>query len=446
MKLNLLNILIIVVFISFYQHFIYAQNKIIDSLKKVVISQPDDSMKALNYDEISWQSLQIDAFQALQYADSTIYLSQKIGYPLGVIKGTANKAGYYYLIGNLDKSLILYQKSDSLSKLINNTRGQKSAMTNIANIYFQKGEFKDALALHEKSMEWSIIKKDTLELIKAYLNKSAVYSGMGDLKQSINNSFKAINLLKNQNIKNKNWLLGTANNNLCACFIESGNSKKAIKYCRNAIILYKEIKYYSKLPSIIFNLGNAYSDLNKIDDAIEIIQEGFKYAPKGKSLYYGYSQLSGLYFKKNQIDSSFFYRVKAYDIAKNMNLKYEIAVSAINLAKIYWRKDKFEIAYNYYNKGIYELEKLQGNQIQLAEAYKEFLILKSKLGKRIDVNEMERYIELRDSIFGEKRLALLNEIEAKYQVRQKEDSINVLKLNKQTVLAKIEQEKMKKWI
>ena len=34
---------------------------------------------------------------------------------------------------------------------------------------------------------------------------------------------------------------------------------------------------------------------------------------------------------------------KAYNIAKHMNLKYEIAVSAMNLAKIYWRKDKYEL-------------------------------------------------------------------------------------------------------
>lgn len=444
MKIKRLILSIIIGLIYLLHSSVFAQSQIIDSLKEVVITQPNDTFKVKNYDEICWQLLHSDLNQALFYADSTIRLSKKIKYPLGEIKGISNKAGYYYLKGEFDKALELYIISDSISKEINYSKGEKSAMVNIANIHFQKGEYKKALAMHDKALKWSTIKKDTLSLIKTFLNKSAIYNGMGNFEKSITHSIKALDLLENPKFNNEKLLIGTGNNNLCACFIESKNSKKAIQYCKKAASLFKEIKYYSNLPSVLFNLGNAYSMENKMDTAITIVKEGFKYNPKGRSLYYGYAQLSRIYLKQNQIDSALHYSIKAYNQATSLNMANEKAISTIDIAKAYWMQHDYYTAYTFYKNGIDGLENLNGDQIQLSEAYKEFLILKSKIRKRISVEEMERYIELRDTIFSEKSIALLNEIETKYQVRQKEDSIRILQFKELSALEKFKKERTTK--
>lgn len=419
-------------------------NPVVDSLKNQLLLLPEDSSKALVYDEICWQLLYTDPDEALKYADSTLRLSEKIQFPKGIVSGNSNIGGYHYVTGNLGKALEIYERSDSLSQAFGYKRGRRAANSNIASILFQVGDFSKSLEMHKVSMELAVEENDTIGMVKAYINQSAAYNGLGDFESSIQVLLDALQLLNQAG--GDNWLSGSIHNNLCACFHEVEDFEKSVPHCKKAIKLFQEGEWYTVLPTPIFNLGDAYTTLEKRDSALYYLKLGFEYEPQDRTLYYGYSHLANWFSKENQNDSSLFYTRKAYEYAKASGLKHELATSALYLGNIYSKSNDDQRAYRFFSEGVKELEKLPGNQVQLTDGYKNLLLVKSKLGLRISADEMQRYIELRDSVFDEKKHALLNEIETRYQTRQKQDSIQVLEIQNQLIASDLNHNQNLKWL
>jgi tetratricopeptide (TPR) repeat protein len=105
-----------------------------------------------------------------------------------------NKIGLIlYKMNNLDDALLYQNKSLSLAKELNDTKGQATALKGIASIYLGKRELDKAVNYYNQSLN---LQTDEKEKANIYLTIAAILLIKGDYQKTFENLQKAIEMFE----------------------------------------------------------------------------------------------------------------------------------------------------------------------------------------------------------------------------------------------------------
>lgn len=219
-------------------------------------------------------------------------------------------------------------------------------------------------------------------------------------------------------------------------FYSAENYTKSRSYFEKQLILSKEKKYDSGMASAYHNIGSILYDIGKTDSAIIY----FNYAKdiniriNYKSwLTNNYAQLASCYSDKEDYSTAHEYIQKALDIDKLIFDTVAIAESYNGLADIYRKSKMNDTAVFYYNKSTelaerFELDYLIAqNSLALSGIYKERGDFKTSLYL------LEKYKTITDSLSSLEQISMLEELEIRYNVKNKDFELEKNKTHIETL-------------
>jgi len=334
--------------------------------------------------------------KALKYDDGTGYASYIY----------VNIGNIYNVIGDYDNAILHYKKAISNASKEDENTVCSSSYNGIGVIEYMKGNYNDAIKNFQKTLEIKEKINDLKGMSMCYNNIGLVHYEQSNFKKAIKYHEKSLTTFNK--LGNK---LGIANSysNLGLDYIEVQDYVKANKYYNLAIKIYEE-------------MGNKYELANV------------------------YSNIGDLYYEQNKIRKAKYYYEKALNIKQEIEDKEGESVIFIRLSHIYnaigdsTYNDKFyKIAVRYGQNGLKIAKEINTNPDKI-NAYESLSNSYAKLNDLTNAYKyLKLYIQVKDSIFTEKKMAEIEQLEAKYDSDKKEQEIERNKIiikQKETEAAK----------
>ncbi|MEP6596898.1 MAG: tetratricopeptide repeat protein, partial [Ginsengibacter sp.] len=360
----------------------YTQNNIIDSLKKVLQTQKEDTNKALTLNRLS---------------ENLIYEGQ-------------SKQGMLYA----NASIIL-------SKKINFKRIEASAYENRGACYLQQGDYPNA----EKDLLTSLQMRkeigDKRGIAQNYLSIGNFYYQINNYPETLQNYYQALTMF--QEIDNKKGI-GLTYQVIGYVYIDQGNDSDAIKYMQLALKAYGQSGEKEKAANAYFGLGSIESNKKNYDKALKYFTNALniakQYGESKSGLASGYLAVGTTYQSQGDLIYSTANRklafakhneaLKYYDSSKKIsdefNLENGIIYTNANKAGIFIKLKRFTEAREYLEQflefskkyksitdlqncygGLAELDSAEGNYKQAYQNYKMYVIYKDSLSNAINAKK-----------------------------------------------------------
>ena len=344
----------------------------IDSLKKLIRIAPKDTTKIFAYISLGqiFENFNIDS--AIYYYQKAGNLSKEINSAEGEFKYISNYSAVLNTLGKYEQSLAINFKSYLLAKKIKSPKNEAIALSNIAVSYQFNNEF-------SKSLEYYIKAMVLFEKIGINKHLSVICSNICGLYLSLNQPQEALKYA----IKGVQFNTDSKNiNGICSAYINLGNAYKDLKKYDEALkaqeIAYKfanQVNNYELKANACVNIADIYLVTNRNKDELIKKYEEANFYFKAQNDPYGEALcLRGIaisFLNEKQCDQAKNYTMQAFEIAKNAGIQSEIIKNSLLLSDIelclgnidsysYYRNqyDSTNIIYNRNNalKDVKELE------------------------------------------------------------------------------------------
>jgi two-component system, NarL family, sensor kinase len=204
-----------------------------DSLRAVLRHQPDDTVKVQTLITTGQQFENSNQDTAIVYYKAAKALSDKLGYPAGVLMYFAN-------------------------------------ITAVLNV---QGKYAESRKLNEEAVRIASRHGLRMQLGKAYANLGAVCQYQEDYRAAIDYYLKALPIVKSFG---QDQAVAMLYSNLCGLYRNLRQPEKALAYAQQALALGESLHDPYATGNACINLGNALKDLNRIDEAIAHYQRTLK--------------------------------------------------------------------------------------------------------------------------------------------------------------------------
>lgn len=369
-----------------------AQQLLVDSITKELQQPMADSNRAISMMRLAIDYELVDTSRAYQAYRNAVKFARekKLYYQLGRIYHNQSilfttAANYTASKISLDSAIVSYQKS-------NHPKAKKfeaSAYGDIGNGLKTQNDLQQAAQYYLKSI--SLFEQLGLvdELAIRYCNISSLFGDMQEFAKQQEYAFKAIASARTGGLK-KNLFLAyfiTAN-------YYSGQEDG------------KMAKLY--LDSSRMNFDES-SNINSVD------------------ILFSYYLVSAQVFRKiNQLDSSFYYFQKSFEVSKKYNYSYGMAESQVEMGTISILQKKYTDAEKYLLAGIEEAKVIHYFAI-LDEGYKGLSEIYAVTGKyKLAYEYFKKYKEVGDSVVNIESRKNITELEKKYETEKKQSLIKQL--------------------
>lgn len=160
-----------------------------DSLLQVLQSLPDDSVKVMTLIDLSKEMMNGDLNLMFSYGEQAKQLSEKIGFPKGIVKGMNSMGVSLQMQGKTNASLEIFEVACKVAKDFGLWKVESTMMNNIGVNYYSRGDYTQAYVYHQSACKVARSKKDTLGI-------AINLCSMGEDLAADNQHLRAIELLK----------------------------------------------------------------------------------------------------------------------------------------------------------------------------------------------------------------------------------------------------------
>ena len=367
---------------------IFSQQKQINALKeKLKDSSISDSLKIKYLGDLGWYFSGFAADSAFKYSKQALKLSEKTNNQKGIAQGFNDIGIIHYRIAQFDSSLVYYKKSLDIRKSNNDSLG-------IASLYNKMGIAHNQL----------------------FSLDSAIYYALESIK--IYKSF------------NQDKLVAMNLNNVANLYKDSKQFEKALQTHQEVLKIRKQLKDSVGYVYSYNGLADIYSYLEKKDSSEFYYKKALPLAKKLKlnnELSVIYNNLGTYYHNDGKSDEALSLFKKSLAIREQINDVYGIVSSYINLANLNIDKRRYKIAEKQLHAALSKTKKINATE-QLLFIYKGLISVKSNIYQPDSVKHyFTKFEYLNDSIYNNKVIAKITDIETKYKTAEKEKQIAIQK-------------------
>ena len=478
--------------ISFFSNDLSAQNKVIDSLLKVLDISKEDSNKVNLLHDISFRFFNAGEYgQALKYENASLASAGKLGLKnkmassyhfLGYMnnaKGSYSEALKNYNaalhireelgdktgIGNtLNNIAIVYRAQGKYSEALKNyftsfkireemgdKPGMASSLHNIGNIYRDQGNYTEALKNFFASLKLKEKIGDKSAMISTYYVIAYAYDYMDNYSESLKYLQAVLALCKEIGDKGE---IAMAYGNIGSMYNNQGNNVEALKNYLIAMNMFLESGNKRRLGATYNNIGTVYNSMGREETdslkKIEYFNQALKYYMLDLKISEELGDKVGIGFDHNNIGGTYAH-LKKYDealenlfmglkIRKEIGEKRTIINSYMSIGNVYSDMKKYSEARQYLNEGL-SLSKEIGMKDRTRELYRSLQKVDSAAGSWPEAyNNYKLYVNYRDSLVNEENAKKAVRLQMQYDFGKKEDSLKYEqsivdeKLKQQTLL------------
>jgi len=387
MTINLPNTILLIILFSLFESGGFSQVSQVDSLKHLLASEPPDTNRVNTLLTISGKLARLSPAEAIQYGKEALELSERLGFQWGTAKALKAIGMGYYFESNYVEVLIYWQQAMQIYESVGDRLGVANMLNNLGAVHFNQSDDEKAIEYYLKSLKVSEELGDKLRITTALVNIGAVYfNKAGTHGQALEYYLRALPLSEELG---DNDAIGTSSVNIGEIYLENQDDSLALYYFEKALAAYQKSES-GNVPYALNNIGKVYSQRKDYSTAISYQTQAFELAKKlGARLEMAQSLLglAGTYEAKKDVSSAIHSYSQAESIASDIKANYLLKFAYEGLAKSYASVKDYRNAFHYqslyssvkdslYNEEMdkklqsqtlsYELDKKEG-QIDLLE-------------------------------------------------------------------------------
>ncbi len=419
----------------------YTQDKV-DSLKQLLLLDRSDTTKIKL--ELCKLQKKIDSIEV--YCLDLIPLEDSLEYgtlyadvfrklmKLHYRKGNISIAAAYNMRAFQNYRL---QEEDSLAALTGSNAGV---------FYKNTGQYEDALIIFNKSVEYALRGKDTLRL-------AHIYNGMGTVKERQNQLDSAI-IYYNKSLdiyeqfgENDSGKSNTINN-IGSIRLSQERFDDALISFKKALQVARERKDTSSMITAFNNIGGTYIKKEDWNNARNYLMQAdtISFTPSIKTIGYTVLHLGILYKNLEEYDTALSYLNQAVEIAEYTRHPIYLYQSYTNRGNVYRHEGKYHRSLKDYRIGLGYAKNTP--EISLHYLLYEAVALGFKNVQEYDsaYYYLRKAYELRDTTLQGERIKAVSDIETKYAVRQKNDSLLIQQAQIELQNSELSKTRLRSWL
>jgi len=368
---------------------------VVDSLK-YLLKTAKAEVKVDLYNQLSYEFRNINLERALNYADSAIWLAQKINYVVGSGNGYMNRGNYFKMTGNTNEAHGCYIWGYIQHKKVNNLKGISSAYNSLGGLNYMMGNFSRALGFFIRSLA---------------------------LSEQINDKQGVARTLNN---------IGVIN-------LELKNYSRALEYYERAYHALKAINDENNMADALSNIGNVYHLQGLADEALRFYEQAYEANLKLGDLRDQSSAITNIglvYFEKKEYKKALSYYIKSLRIDEQIGDQQAITTSCNNIANTYFHMGMFYAARQYALRSV-AMAKARNFYIEIPISFDLLYKIEDKLGNYKEALEYYKlYAAYNDSLYNQEIQQKLETIEQQYEAEKTENERLINNIGKENKEAK----------
>ncbi|MCB0547038.1 MAG: response regulator [Phaeodactylibacter sp.] len=358
-----------------------AQQQAIDSLLQVLPATKEDTNRVKVLRELASQYASVDPAQARTYADSALSLSRAISFPWGIYSAMYTLGVIDYYTGNHEQAIALADEALAYFRESKDLPSEVKALNFLSAIYQNQNQV-------EKALEYA---NASLELAGQLGNKgniaTALYS-IGLMQKRIGNEGVArANLLK-----------------ALALFEAVGDINSMATVCQGLTTVTKgaeALNYAKRALSIFEDTGNVQGQAH------------------------GYSSLATIYYEGGRNEEALEAYLQSLSLCEQINFTYGMASLNSNIGLLLTEMNRFEEAYNYLMESKALANSLNTADILITTYRGLANYYAHQQDPRLVQETVDSLMALQDTLYSRERADLLIQSETKYQLKEKENQMNL---------------------
>lgn len=399
-------------------NFVFAvgQNeKMIDSLTKVIQIQGNDVSKLKNLTNLGSFYVNIDASKTIEYGKQTLVIAQELKDEKYIFRAYATIGKGYFVTNEYDKALENLNKGLSMTSKNVDDLDKALALGNVANCYFGKGDF-----------------------------AKAIDAGFESIKLKDKILFSETDASKIKRIKIS---IATSYGNIGTNYERADDSENAIKYLNKSIKISRE-NGDNEVTSFLLSIGNIYKNKKDHKKALKYYEETYKLSKKIQNKYdqcISAINLSEELAEIKKTDLAIHYAKKGLDLSTVLKSDYHKSLAYLNFASIYENDKKYELAKEYYEKGLALAKKSENIDLE-KDAYNALSNFYANTNDfKLSNETLKKYTFLKDSLgsSGITKKIINSKLKYEYDKKKLGDSIKMAN-EKIITKAKLSSEKNQK--
>jgi len=378
----------------------YGQNNIndplkIDSLKKVLQTQKEDSNKVNMLNALCWKMLSKYPEIAMQYANEAFSLSEKINFKRGKATTYFNKGYAFSIQYNFPEALKNFFTASKIWQDAGDKHGIAESNYAISQVYSVQGHYPEALKnsyaalkLYEELGDKEMI-ASSLQLI------GAVYFYQGDDSEALKNLLVCLKI--REETRNK-WGIAQTHNTIGSLYSKEGKYEEALKQHLAALKIFQE----PGMPN--WGVPMSYDGIGKV------------YEGQGDLYYAAEDETTAV----NKFSESLKNYLAALEGWEKTLIKVAVSESNMQIGNIYIKLKKLSEAKNYLEKGL-QLSITFKNKETIKDSYRSLSNLDSIQGNYKEAYaHYKMYILYRDSLINEENTKKSLQAKMQYEFDKKE--------------------------
>ncbi|WP_074409515.1 tetratricopeptide repeat-containing sensor histidine kinase [Aquimarina megaterium] len=306
----------------------------------------------------------------------------------------------------------------------------------MGNFYNAKSEHEKALFYNKKMLKVAKRLQYELGVAKSYQNIGVTYVKMGNYNRALDNYLKALKIY--EALEEENFIVGITGNigSLYSCRLK--DDENGLIYYNRALTLSKKIGNEEFRAHILGAIGEMYIRQKESKKAKKMLEESISIAEKTnytEVIISGYNNLSQINVEEKRFNKAIGYTKKALQIVLERGSSEDITLSYLTLGDIYDKLENIKTATFYYDKALLTATETKALP-QLSRVYQALHKYSNKKKEyKKSYEYLLKYNTVKDSLFSEEKHKQLREIQAKFDLENKEKEVEILtKENKIKVL------------
>jgi len=384
----------------------FAQNQKIDSLKKVLDKEKNDSKKTVLLNEIADLYKSEDPLYTKEFAEKALSLSKKTNQVREKGKAYINLGNYSIISGDYGKALEYFRLAKERFEENNSPEHNKELARvygSIGIVFSEQSNYAQALEYHLKALKLyeSLGEKQTI---------SRIYNNIGIVYKAQKENLKALEYYtKAQKLQDSlhDPTIGITMTNIGNIYLEQKDYPNALEYYKEAENEFRENPNPRGSGELYNNLGLYYQQTGKGPDAVDSWNkaiEVFNRIEDKFGISDTYYFLGQFYLSKKDYRQAIGYTQKANSLAKELSLLEMLAFSEKQLRDIYEASGNYQLA-------------LQHGKVY--DEYKDSLVNYQNMRKAVQ-SEMDFEFEKKETLHKaqqQKQKAVFTEKSKRYKIQ-----------------------------
>jgi tetratricopeptide (TPR) repeat protein len=323
---------------------------------------------------------------------------------------------------------------------------QSKANNGIAICYGMMGEYPSAIEYFQRTLTISKLINDLVRLADGYNGLGIVYKRLGDYPQSLVYYTEALSIY--DSIQDAMGL-AAAHENIGVLYDLMKEPEKAMAYYQKAIDIYVKEDKPLQISTAKSNIGVLYVGEKRYDEALAIFKENLRVYDsmqrKANSIVAA-TDMAHVYVLQGKYDQAEVLLQKYLVIAKELSMKQEQADIYNNLFRIGMETRNYQAALTYAN-AYHEIAKVLNGKRFISESYE---MLSQVYEKRNEFSKALQACKLHkawsDSVYNEENARAFQAQEVKIEVLDKNKQLAEQQLRLEFLQEQVKQEVRQKWL